>query len=150
MRIKFGKNKAEYLAVAAAASAVYAAMVWLAGSKTLCFYKNVFGIPCPGCGLTRAIVWFFRGDPARAFAFHPLFPLVILCLSVIVFRAFGPFKRLYHNQVFWIGSLILLVGVWIARMYFYFPLHEPMTFHHHSLASQVMKLVSQAFRIFLG
>lgn len=31
-----------------------------------------FGIPCPGCGLTRATLALMRGDFAAALGFHPL------------------------------------------------------------------------------
>lgn len=47
-----------------------------------CFYRCPFlflwGIPCPGCGMTRAFLALLHLDFAAAFYYHPLFPVVIL------------------------------------------------------------------------
>lgn len=46
-----------------------------------CVWKHLFGIPCPGCGFTRAVVSACRLDFAAAFSYHPMFwslPLLIL------------------------------------------------------------------------
>jgi hypothetical protein len=51
----------------------------------VCPLAGVFGIPCPGCGLTRATLAFVRGDLRQAFTFHPLVlvlaPLFIWAMS---------------------------------------------------------------------
>ena len=38
-----------------------------------CFYISFFGIPCPGCGMTRAIIAFLSFDLAGAFSHHFMF-----------------------------------------------------------------------------
>lgn len=45
---------------------------------TLCAFKALCGMPCPGCGLTRSFVATAHFDLARGFAFHPLGPLLFL------------------------------------------------------------------------
>ena len=48
-------------------------LVALAASDLpLCPLAGIFGIPCPGCGLTRATLAALRGDWAAALRFHPL------------------------------------------------------------------------------
>ncbi len=48
------------------------------------FYKCpiacFFGISCPGCGMTRALIAAAQLDFERAFYYHPLFPLVIILI----------------------------------------------------------------------
>jgi hypothetical protein len=39
---------------------------------TLCLFRGLTGIPCPGCGLTRAAIALLRGDWAAALLLHPL------------------------------------------------------------------------------
>ena len=46
---------------------------------TLCLFKAVTGLPCPGCGMTRAFLALGRLDLAGACAQNPLvFPLAAL------------------------------------------------------------------------
>ena len=52
----------------------------LAGIPTICPFKVLTTIPCPGCGLTRALVLFAHGDWAQAIAFHPLAPIFYAAL----------------------------------------------------------------------
>ena len=49
--------------------------------KITCVIKSVFGLACPGCGMTRAFLCAVRLDFVTAFAFHPMFwslPLLVL------------------------------------------------------------------------
>lgn len=38
-----------------------------------CIARTMTGIPCPGCGMTRAYLALLRGDAMAAAAYHPLF-----------------------------------------------------------------------------
>ena len=50
-----------------------------------CLIKNFSGIPCPGCGMTRAVLSAFRFDFKSAFHFHPMFwSLPILYIYILV------------------------------------------------------------------
>jgi uncharacterized protein DUF2752 len=46
----------------------------------LCLLKSLTGIPCPTCGLTRAICNALHGDWAASLAFHPAGILVLFSL----------------------------------------------------------------------
>ncbi len=59
----------------------------------LCPMKALTGLPCPGCGITRAIVWCGRGDVAKSFHHHPLGPAMWLAAVVGATGAVWP-KRL--------------------------------------------------------
>mgnify|MGYP002778380261 CR=1 FL=1 len=93
------------------------------GVGSICTFKNVFGIPCPGCGLTRSFVAIARGQWAESFAWHPLGPLLWLGVAIYfvaslyfaLFRA--PFRvsmRLQLGAV--LGVLLALFAVWILRL----------------------------------
>lgn len=42
----------------------------------LCFSQRLFGMRCPGCGLTRSVVSSAHGDLPSAMHFHPAGPLI--------------------------------------------------------------------------
>ena len=54
------------------------------GSLVLCPLRAVTGIPCPSCGLTRALAHLERGHWAEAVRFHPFAPLIFLLVLALV------------------------------------------------------------------
>ena len=50
-----------------------------------CIYIRFFGLPCPGCGMTRAWMSVFHLDFKAAFRYHPLFWAVIPVYLYILF-----------------------------------------------------------------
>ncbi len=51
---------------------------------TLCLFKNLTGIPCPGCGGSRAAMDVLHGDWLGAIAMNPLLVATGLCLAVVM------------------------------------------------------------------
>lgn len=92
----------------------------------LCPMKHMLGIPCPGCGLTRATESLVTGDVGAALAFHPLVPLILPMVAWMVVRltlvsagllsrdSFDPLNKL--PKWFWVAFVVVMLGVWIARM----------------------------------
>jgi len=68
-----------------AAVLLAAALVYFAGSWWLgrpihrCPFRALTGLPCPGCGLSRALTLLLRGDWAASFRLHPFALYVIVC-----------------------------------------------------------------------
>lgn len=86
----------------------------------LCPYRNLFGVSCPGCGLSRGSAALLQGDVGSALAFHPLAPLALAQIVAGAVLWFG------HKRGWWtvrsrsiaiIGSInvVLLLGVWAIR-----------------------------------
>ncbi len=49
----------------------------------LCPVRRLTGHRCPGCGMTRGLVYMFRLRLGRAFAANPLSPLVFALLILV-------------------------------------------------------------------
>lgn len=50
----------------------------------LCPMRNLTGLPCPGCGLTRSFIATAHADLGDAFGFHRLGPLLFAALAAQV------------------------------------------------------------------
>src|SRR5262245_40019177 len=51
----------------------------------MCPLRGIFGIPCPGCGMTRAFCALVEGDIASALAFHAgSLPLALFLIAASV------------------------------------------------------------------
>ena len=66
-------------------------IVWIVLNKclnlsiTLCPTKILWGIPCPGCGITRAVKLCFEGDLLAAVRMNPNIILVWIVLPIAPF-----------------------------------------------------------------
>jgi uncharacterized protein DUF2752 len=58
-----------------------------------CPIAEIFGLPCPGCGLTRAASALLRGDLTGAMRLQPLSPLVLPLAAVVASREVLRFVR---------------------------------------------------------
>jgi hypothetical protein len=51
---------------------------WAGRRIPMCIFRELTGLPCPGCGSTRAGLAILRGDLLAALAFNPLMTLALL------------------------------------------------------------------------
>ena len=58
--------------------------IWYAFSLP-CLFQALLGIPCPGCGMSRAWFCAFRLDFGSAFGYHPMFWCVPVLFGLFVF-----------------------------------------------------------------
>lgn len=93
------------------------------------------GFPCPGCGMTRAFFSFFTLHPIRAFFYNPVYPLWLITLISAAFRRYIQGKSLVALRPLLIITALATIAIYIWRMIYVFPNHEPMTFFHKNLMS---------------
>lgn len=98
-----------------------------------CPFRHLTGIPCPGCGMTRAYLSALRLDFAGAFRMHPLWPLPVPLFLFTVFRPGPIFRNRKWENLFWGLLLALVLGVYLVRMLLFFPHTPPMDYNPRSL-----------------
>lgn len=91
----------------------------------MCAFRSLFGLDCPGCGMTRCFVSAAHGRLAQAWQFHSagLF-LFALLVAQVPFRSWQIWRlsrgrdEWRHRALTWIPWLLLvtLVGHWLWRM----------------------------------
>ena len=78
-----------------------------------CPIKKLTGIYCMGCGMSRALMYALKLDFAKAFAFHPLFWMVIVGIPVFLFWEKIPGR--IGSVLLWL-TVIMFIVVYMFRM----------------------------------
>lgn len=73
-----------------------------------CPIKFLTGIPCAGCGMTRAMLSFLSFNFHQAFKYHPLFFFVPILLIIFSLKSFIT-KPLFNNFLFIISLIFIIV-----------------------------------------
>ena len=112
-------------------AAVYVLAGYLLGIS-LCPMVRLTGLPCPGCGMTRAAVLFFQGHWKRAWQMHPfVYALPVLAVWAFASRyASGRDSRLLKWTV--AALLVLSVAFYGYRMITVFPHRAPMIYEQQN------------------
>lgn len=63
-----------------------------------CLFHRITGLYCPGCGGTRALLLFFRGDWLRSLQYHPMVMYLFITFSYILSRYAIAWYQKKHNK----------------------------------------------------
>ena len=97
-----------------------------------CFFQRMFGIYCPGCGGTRAVVALLKGQFLRSLWYHPF-----VMYAVVMFGGFmltNTLKRLsilpfkgwkFHNWYLWV-ALSIIIANWLVKNILLLCFHIPL------------------------
>jgi hypothetical protein len=73
----------------------------LESEQSFCPFKMLTGFPCPGCGITKSVVYFYDGDLLKSITFHLFGPFVII-LSVYFLIKLS--LELYYKKLFFANT----------------------------------------------
>lgn len=93
--------------------AIYFALAFIIMGRTGvgCVFLYFLGIPCPGCGMTRALRALLRLDFAAAFAWNPL----IYAMPYVFCYVFFPMKGRIHRRILTGIGIVSLIN-WVYRI----------------------------------
>lgn len=93
-------------------------------STSVCLFRRILGLPCPGCGLTRAFAHLAKGEWRQAAADHPFsFVLAAEAGAAWLYAGAallagreprGPRQDVLERAV--VGHLLVLVFFWLGRL----------------------------------
>ena len=89
-----------------------------------CPFRQITGVPCPTCFLTRSTCLAFQGDLENSFKMHifgPFIALFLIVWSIKSIRTKKVFPFSINEKFLLIFSFSLLI-YWIFRMFYGFPL----------------------------
>jgi hypothetical protein len=110
------------------AAGLHVALISLNLPSWECPFFRVTGVPCPGCGLSRATTLLLKGDLAGSFRMHAFAPILLFAISALILSVLLPrsvlqpaiaraelIERKTGLTVLILGGLILY---WLARLLF--------------------------------
>jgi hypothetical protein len=110
------------------ATSLHIALVSLNLPSWECPVFRLTGIPCPGCGLSRATLLLLKGDLSGSLRFHAFAPVFLFAIFALILSVLLPksilqpaiaraelIERKTGLTVLILGSLILY---WLARLLF--------------------------------
>ncbi len=103
-----------------------------------CLIKRTFGIPCPGCGMSRAAWSLLTFRFQDALFYHPLIVLMPFLAIILLFRNLPRIQPIYRSKWFWGSVVALFFIVYAIRMYLYFPDTAPMDYYNQSLLERLL------------
>ncbi len=111
--------------------ALVSLIVYNLNGGSVCIFYNVYGLPCPTCGMTRAYIEIFNFNVKNAFVYHPLFWLVpFLILS-------------YKSKKYLYLIFIIFISIWFLRLYLYFPngANKVFNFNENAIFPKIYKTI---------
>ena len=80
--------------------------------QSFCPLKMLTGFPCPGCGITKSLVYFYQGDIEKSFYYHILGPFVIVfcVVAILVLSTELITKKEYFNSLLYNMKLAYFLG----------------------------------------
>ena len=79
-------------------------------SFSLCLFYEFTGMPCPGCGMTRALISFGQLEFEQAIQFNP-FSLPLLIAMILYLWGWSPPLQLRHKALIKVVGLCVVI-VW--------------------------------------
>lgn len=98
----------------------------------------ITGIPCPGCGITRSVIFFVTGQFERSFHMHPLGGILV------IFALYCGFYRYIKGRkvpgLKWIIVILVTASLvlYVIRMILYFPDRPPYTYNYGNLMEKII------------
>jgi hypothetical protein len=88
-----------------------------------CWSRSLFGCKCPGCGLTRSLIYLAHGDWRASLAMHRLGIVMALsilaqfpyCAAGLFWKKDYPLGRVFASIFAW-TLICLLIGNWLWEM----------------------------------
>jgi hypothetical protein len=78
----------------------------------LCWFEGLYGLPCPGCGMTRSLTSITHLHFGEAFGYHPFGFVVWLLVVVLAVAGFAGEARRRR-----VGEWLARRRAWAARVY---------------------------------
>lgn len=105
------------------------------------------GLPCPGCGMTRAMYCLATFQWKRALLLNPTAPAWLIYIIYLAWRRYivGSLDK-KKNTIFLAVLCIVTIAVYIFRMVKYFPGPPPLVYYKDNILLRIVKSMNRFFK----
>ena len=84
--------------------------------QSICPFKMITGFPCPGCGITKSLVFLYEGDFIKSIYYHLFGPLTFfVCIAAILILSLElATKKEYFQNILFNKKLAYVLGSTLA------------------------------------
>ena len=104
----------------------------------VCPLRIILGLPCPGCGLTRAGFLVLTVHFFKAWQMHPFIYTWIAFALYIGYNRYVRGKSGKYDMQLMLVLIFAMLVFYIYRMVVYFPRVEPMTMDQNAIIYQIL------------
>lgn len=114
--------------------------------KAFCPLVIMTGLPCPACGMTRAIQFLLTGQFSRSYRANPLgLPWILFGIYFVVMRYILGKQVKYFNEILG-GLIVVMLVVYIIRMKSIFPYRPPMSYTRGNIMERILPFYKEMLR----
>lgn len=139
------RRDAKNYRLAAAAFLVYAVVVTLLFG-TICPLAAMTGMPCPGCGSTRALFFVLTGRFVEAFHYNPCIYLWILLAAYVGWQRYIRGKKAAGVLSLTGAVAAAMILVYLYRMAVDFPGNPPMVYREENVLAGLIPAYDELMR----
>lgn len=114
--------------------------------NAFCPMVIVAGLPCPGCGMTRAVCFFLTGQFARGWAMNPLALGWIFLGLYVGFMRYIKGKKAKGVKIILVVLLVSMIVFYVYRMLTQFPGAAPISYTGGNLIEKIFPEYGELFR----
>lgn len=109
-----------------------------------------FGVPCAGCGMTRAICFILTGQLERGMRLNPAAPLWICFVGYVIWMRYFLGRKV--KGIYLLLSLIVTVTllIYVYRMITAFPGNPPLVFHYNCILEKMFPGYIRKLKAWIG
>lgn len=90
---------------------------WLEQHLQPCFYKEILGFECPGCGMQRSLIELLKGNFIQSLKLYPaLIPIIILFIFLVLHLSFNFKKGAAILKYMFIGNISIIMISYLTKL----------------------------------
>jgi hypothetical protein len=82
-----------------------------------CFYKRIFGIECPGCGMQRSFIELLKGNILESILLYPaLLPLIFTLVFLVLHLIYRYKNGALILKISFIFTVLLIIIAFVVKL----------------------------------